>query len=219
MRIHRFWLPLVLAGVVTACDDDGVQEPGMALSMDEAEDVAAAIADEAFVDMSAEFSASAFDPAAGPSAAPSDEVTRRFERTRPCPQGGQIVFAGTSVAEIDAATRHVVIDTEATRTHDGCVLPLRRHDRSIELNGAPNVAMSAHFEREMGLPAGTQTVSLEGAVDWQIVDTVRAGTCEIELDVAWQRTLEGGFRNVDGVVCGREIHVETTWTFEGEIET
>ena len=189
-----------------------MQEPGSALLAEEAEDVAAAMSDMVYADMEVEFAVME----AGPAAAASDTsvITRTFDHVRDCPRGGSVHVEGTAVAVIDHETRHAVIEAEATRTHTDCVLLLRRHNRLIELDGAPNVVTTARFEREAGGPVGPQTVSIAGAVDWQVLESDRAGTCEIDLDIVWERTLEGGYRTVDGVVCGREVHSETTWSIE-----
>lgn len=204
---------LALVGVLAACEDDaGVHEPAAALLEEEADDVATGMSDMIYADMEAEFGV----VMAGPDASPADSsvITRTFDHVRDCPRGGSVQVEGTTVAVIDRETMHSVIETEATRTPTDCVLPLRRQDRLIELDGAPSIAMSARFEREDHMPVGPQTVSIEGAFDWQILETDRTGTCEIDLDIAWERTAAGGHKTVDGVVCGREIHSETSWTRE-----
>lgn len=204
---------LVLAAAFTfaACDDE-VSEPAGDLAADEAADVAVALSDIGYETMSVELAADAF-AAAGPMGAPPIDVTHEFERTHPCPRGGQIVVAGTSVGVIDRDSQHVVIDTDAIKTHESCVVATRRGE--VELNGAPNIAMSAHFERREGLPSGPQSLSLEGGFSWQAVAGERAGTCEIDVDVVWQRSDGSGSRTVNGFVCGREIHSETTWSVQG----
>jgi hypothetical protein len=206
---------LVLAAAVTlaACETDSMEEPGTTLTSEEAADVALEVAELGYEEMDASFAQSEFATAgAGVLAAPPVTYTQEFERTRPCRLGGQVVVAGTTVAEVDRENHNVVIETDATKTHEACVLPLRRSAHEIELNGAPNVAMSARFERQDGMPLGPQTMSFEGAVAWQVLESDRAGVCEIRVSVVWERTTEGGYRTVDGTVCGREIHSETTWS-------
>lgn len=216
MRMHSRILAVTLAFGAVACDE-GVQEPMTELTAEEASEVAAEMADLGYADIEAEFSAEAFASVMnGPSLSPPVTVTRTFERTRPCPRGGSVFVEGTSVAVIDRDNHHMVVETEATRTHDACILPLRRHDREVELNGAPGIVMTSRFERQDGQPDGPQTMSFEGAFDWQVVGTDRAGTCDIDVDIVWERTAEGGYKTVDGVVCGREVHSETTWTVQGD---
>jgi len=182
---------LLLAG----CGEDGPQAPATQLTATEAQDVAAAVSDDAYAAIDAEFGAGAWatsGPTAGPAGAPPIEVSHSFEYTRPC-RRGTVAVAGVSTGIIDRDNLHVVIETTATTTHEDCLVRPRRHP--VVLDGAPNLVMNSRFERQNAMPIGPQTVSLAGAVDWSIPDTDRAGMCEVQLDVVWERTSEGGVQD------------------------
>lgn len=199
------------AALLAACEGDP-QAPATSLTTDEASDLASAFADDGYAVMDQEMGAEAFatDAAFDAEGNPPVEVTREFEYVRPCPRGGTVTVVGTSVGVVNRDSAHVTIDTEATRTHDDCVR--RARGGNVVLNGAPDIAMSAHFERQDGKPLGQQTIDYVGAFDWQVMDTDRAGTCAIDLSIVWERDADGGSRSVDGTVCEREIHRTTTWT-------
>ena len=36
------------------------------------------------------------------------------------------------------------------------------------------------------------------------------------VDIVWERNQDGGYKTVDGVVCGTEVHSETTWSVDLE---
>ena len=144
----------------------------------------------------------------------TDEVT--FTRTRACALGGEVVVEGTLTREWVAETRHVTADVAATKTHFDCTFPVRSgvetetgEPITITLNGNPNVAITAHREREQGYFVGLQTMSHVGSIAWEKSDGT-SGTCDIDIQAVIDP--EAQTRTVTGTVCDRTF--ERTWSWD-----
>ncbi len=226
-------LALLAAATLAACNgDEGAPlAPGAAgLSELEAEAVAlelevssADAVDGAIAEGELGFTAQSVDFIASMppmSGSGTDEVT--FTRTRSCELGGEVVVDGTLVREWVAETRHVTIDVAATKTHVACTFTVgagagAESEITITLDGNPNVAITAHREREMGYFVGLQTMSHAGSVAWTKSDGT-SGTCDIDIQAVLDP--EAGTRTVTGTACGRTIDRTWTWNrrFHGPVD-
>lgn len=143
----------------------------------------------------------------------TDEVT--FTRTRTCALGGEVVVEGTLTREWVAETRHVTVDVAATKTHADCTFPVRSDADTdtgdpitITLNGNPDIAITAHREREMGYFVGLQTMSHVGSIAWEKSDGT-SGTCDIDIQAVIDPDAQT--RTVTGSVCGRTFSRSWSW--------
>lgn len=183
------------------CDDGA--GPDAPLTADESDELAAQMADETFVAL-----AGATDDAGSSFTAPEYLIERSVTITRSCPLDGEVVIQHDATIEHDPETRHSVADITGSITHDECGRTVR--GREVVLNGAPNIGVEAHFERQDGEPVGLQTMSFLGAFSYQLVGTDRGETCEVDLQITYDP--ETRTRTVAGSFCGREIDRSTTWS-------
>ncbi len=134
-------------------------------------------------------------------AAPSfaaQTATTTFTRTRTCPGGGGVTVAGTVVNTWDREARTASHDYGATRTEDDCVLPARRGEGTLTIDGNPNTAITSHWSIASGVP-GVRTRTAKGSFTWTR-STGQSGTCTVDLTSTWDPaartyTLEGTFCN------------------------
>jgi hypothetical protein len=204
-------LVLLAAGVVTACSDDSTGPAAEQLSLAEASLLAFQVdgmsagvvydevnASEASSQVSG-FSAS-FPPGSG------DGTTElEFTRTRECPLGGEVVIEGSLLRTRDAETGHLTVDVSATRTATDCTYGVDGH--SITVNGS--MSITAHREREMGMPVGLQTMSHVGSFTWERSGG-ETGSCSVDFTATLDP--EAGTRTIQGTFCNRTI--DKTWEWD-----
>jgi len=201
-RMRWFVALLALGAMAGACDDATTVEDG--LTTGEAEELASAMADEAFA-VSGDVAVASDD--AGAEIRPLVVVTTTFEVTRTCPGGGDVTLAGERVREWDRETRNGTMDMTMTKTHNACVRTPREH--AVTLDGDPNVEVAVHRAREGGDWSGEQTMSMDGAFTWS-TDDGRSGTCVVDIDAVYDP--ETQTRTVTGTFCDRTIERTTTWS-------
>ena len=226
LKTRRVLVATLAVGLLTACSDDGdplapstngitqIEAQAIALELDVssayAVDGAIREGESGLLGQSVGFLASV-PPMFGSG---TDEVA--FTRTRSCALGGEVVVEGTLTREWVAETRHVTVDVAATKTHVACTFPVRSGAETdtgdpitISLDGNPNVAITAHREREQGYFVGLQTMSHVGSVAWEKSDGT-SGTCEIDIEAVIDP--DARTRTVTGTVCDRTF--ERTWSWD-----
>ena len=104
-------------------------------------------------------------------------INNTFTVTKQCPEGGQVVIAGTVVGTGDRTTHDLSLETNATRTDTNCAFQTR--DGVLTLNGNPNIAYKANLNIVNGLLSGVQTQTHKGSFTWARVGG--SGTCDVDL--------------------------------------
>ena len=139
-------------------------------------------------------------------AAPSfaaQTVTTTFTRTRTCPGGGDVTVAGTIVNTWDREARTASHDYSAIRTENDCVLPARRGEGTITIDGNPNTAITSHWSIANGVP-GVRTRTAKGSFTWTR-STGQSGTCTVDLTATWNPATHT--YTLQGTFCNRTIDV------------
>lgn len=205
----RALVPLTVLLVAAGCD--AASPAGEArLAVEEARLVAAEI-DAAGISAvdggSAGFHAStSAAPTGDAPAAVKGSSSATFTRSRECRGGGGVTVSGTMDAAWDTELRSWSARIQASKVHQACTVPLRE-GRSITLDGAPELVLTATRARLDGAPHGLQTTTTSGAVRFATSDG-RAGTCRIELASTFDPA--AGTHRVTGTVCGRTVDVTRT---------
>lgn len=131
-------------------------------------------------------------------------INNSFSVTRQCPQGGQVVLAGTTVGTGDRATHSLTLETNATRTDADCAF--RTRNGVLTLNGNPNIAYKGNLNIVNGAPVGLQTQTHKGSFKWE--RTGGSGTCEVDFASSFDpatRTV-----TVTGHFCGHVVNSTRT---------
>ena len=124
--------------------------------------------------------------------------------TKQCPQGGQVVIAGTVAGSGDRATHNLTIETNATRTDTNCAFETR--DGVLTLNGNPNIAYKGNLNIVAGVLSGLQTQTHKGSFTW--ARTGGSGTCDVDLTSSFDPATHTV--TVTGSFCGHTVNVTRT---------
>jgi hypothetical protein len=131
-------------------------------------------------------------------------INNTFSVTKQCPQGGNVVIAGTIVGTGDQATRSLTVDANATRTDTGCAF--QTDDGVLTLNGNPNIVYKGHLNIVNGMLSGLQTQSHKGSFKW--ARPGGSGTCDVDLSSSYDPATRTA--TVTGTFCGKTINVTQT---------
>jgi len=223
--IRSLALATLAAVALIGCSDDEPAGPASGatgtstLSQTEAEELAyqldvsaAAVIDGQVSAQEVDLSAESVAPLASfpPGTGGDGTLELQFTHTWTCALDGDVITEGTMLRTWEWETRHLTMDFEAVRTHQGCTFPIG--DFTITLNGNPNVLIAAHREHEMGGPVGLQTMSHVGSIAWDKSDGT-SGVCDIEFYATLDP--ETHTRTVEGTTCGWRFHRVWTWRWAG----
>lgn len=128
-------------------------------------------------------------------------INNTFSVTKQCPQGGNVVIAGTIVGTGDQTTRSLTVDANATRTDAGCAF--QTDDGVLTLNGSPNLVYKGHLNIVNGLLSGLQTQSHKGSFTWSRPGG--SGTCDVDVSSSYDPATR--IATVTGTFCGKTINV------------
>ena len=131
-------------------------------------------------------------------------INNTFSVTKQCPQGGNVVIAGTIVGTGDQTTRSLTVDANATRTDTGCAF--QTDDGVLTLNGNPNIVYKGHLNIANGMLSGLQTQSHKGSFKW--ARPGGSGTCDVDLSSSYDPATRTA--TVTGTFCGKTINVTQT---------
>ncbi len=131
-------------------------------------------------------------------------INNQFTVTKQCPQGGQVVIAGSVVGSGDRTTHDLSLETNATRTDTNCAFQTR--DGVLTLNGNPNIAYKANLNIVNGLLSGVQTQTHKGSFTWARVGG--SGTCDVDLTSSFDPATHTA--TVTGTFCGHTVNVTRT---------
>jgi hypothetical protein len=131
-------------------------------------------------------------------------INNSFTVTKQCPQGGQVVIAGTTVGTGDRDTHSLTLETNATRTDTNCAFETRHG--VLTLNGNPNIAYEGNLNIVNGALSGLQTQTHKGSFTW--ARTGGSGNCDVDVTSSFDpatRTV-----TVTGSFCGHNVNVTRT---------
>lgn len=134
--------------------------------------------------------------------------TTRFTRSHECPAGGEVTVTGSTTRAWDTELRSLTAETRASKVHRACAVPLRE-GRTVTLDGAPELVLTATRRMLNGAPDGLQTTTVRGAVRFS-TSNGHAGTCRIDLTSTFDPA--AGTHRVQGTSCGRTVDVTRTRT-------
>lgn len=222
IRSRTVWmLPALLLAVATACSDDvptGPATAGDGLSADEAEFLAEETdraLDGVLGGLLGEATATAPAASAEPAGVPVT-TTFTFERTRPCPEGGQIVVEGSGERVVDRELGNAEMTVEGTKTIDACAFARTARDRDDDeegdviiytING--RLEFNAHWLRENHELAEAEK-NVVGGFTIETNDG-RTKECTVELHTVFHP--ETNSVTVTGQICDRII--DHTWSRDG----
>jgi hypothetical protein len=190
------------AALVTlaACGGDPSGSVGATLSADEVQALGVGMAGATGDALGEAFTGGVSFNVAVAEGASLDAVSgsQQFSRTRACPLGGTITVSGTREGTYDPATKSGTWTETGTRQEAACVHALRR-DRTVTVNGAPNVAITSSHTRANGVP-GPWTHTEKGAFDWTTSDG-RSGHCTVDVTATF--TPSAGTLHAQGTLCNR----------------
>ena len=156
--------------------------------------------------LGATFSVSAA-PGSGSAAATASApitINNQFTVTKQCPQGGQVVLAGSVVGSGDRTTHNLTVETNATRTDTDCAFQTR--DGVLTINGNPNLTYKGNLNIVNGLLSGVQTQTHKGSFTWARVGG--SGTCDVDLTSSFDPATHTA--TVTGSFCGHAVNVTRT---------
>jgi hypothetical protein len=128
-------------------------------------------------------------------------INNTFSITKQCPQGGNVVIAGTIIGTGDQATRSLTVDANATRTDTGCAF--QTDDGVLTLNGNPNIVYKGHLNIVNGMLSGLQTQSHKGSFTW--ARPGGSGTCDVDVSSSYDPVTR--IATVTGTFCGKAVNV------------
>ncbi|MDP9204342.1 MAG: hypothetical protein M3P12_02655 [Gemmatimonadota bacterium] len=131
-------------------------------------------------------------------------IDNQFTVTKQCPQGGQVVIAGTTTGTGDRTTHNLTLETNATRTDTNCAFDTR--NGVLTLNGNPNIAYKGNLNIVNGVLSGLQTQTHKGSFTW--ARTGASGTCDVDLTSSFDPATHTV--TVTGTFCGHTINVTRT---------
>jgi len=133
-------------------------------------------------------------------------INTQFTVTRQCPQGGQVVIAGTITGTGDRVAHNLSVEAVATRTDTNCAFETR--DGVLTLNGNPNIAYDGKLNIVAGVLTGLQTQTHKGSFTW--ARTGGSGTCDVDLSSSFDPATHTV--TVTGTFCGHTVNVTRTRT-------
>ena len=128
-------------------------------------------------------------------------VNRTINNTHPCPAGGTVTIAGSSVGTSDPVAHNLSVTTTVTKTDAACAFNSR--GGLLTLNGNPNVQIVGTVNVVAGKPVGLQTLSHKGSVTW--TRGTKSGTCNIDVTSTFDPA--AATFTVTGTMCGRAVSV------------
>ena len=131
-------------------------------------------------------------------------INNTFTVTKQCPQGGQVVLAGSVVGSGDRTTHNLSLETNATRTDTNCAFQTR--DGVLTINGNPNLTYKGNLNIVNGLLSGVQTQTHKGSFTWARVGG--SGTCDVDLTSSFDPATHTA--TVTGTFCGHTVNVTRT---------
>ena len=131
-------------------------------------------------------------------------INNQFTVTKQCPEGGQVVIAGSVVGTGDRTTHNLTLETNATRTDTNCAFQTR--NGVLTINGNPNLTFKGNLNIVNGLPSGVQTQTHKGSFTWARVGG--SGTCDVDLTSSFDPATHTA--TVTGSFCGRTVNVTRT---------
>ena len=131
-------------------------------------------------------------------------INNQFTVTKQCPEGGQVVIAGSVVGTGDRTTHNLTLETNATRTDTNCAFQTR--NGVLTINGNPNLTYKGNLNIVNGLPSGVQTQTHKGSFTWARVGG--SGTCDVDLTSSFDPATHTA--TVTGTFCGRTVNVTRT---------
>ena len=131
-------------------------------------------------------------------------INNQFTVTKQCPEGGQVVLAGSVVGSGDRTTHNLSLETNATRTDTNCAFQTR--DGVLTINGNPNLTYKGNLNIVNGLLSGVQTQTHKGSFTWARVGG--SGTCDVDLTSSFDPATHTA--TVTGSFCGRTVNVTRT---------
>jgi hypothetical protein len=132
-------------------------------------------------------------------------INNTFSVTKLCPEGGQVVIAGTTIGTGDRTTHDLTLETNATRTDTNCAFQTRRG--VVTLNGNPNIAYKGNVNIVAGVPSGLQTQTHKGSFTWARTGGA-SGTCDVDLTSSYDPATHTV--TVTGTFCGHTVNVTRT---------
>ena len=156
------------------------------------------------VGLGASYSVNVGSGSASASVSAPTAINNTFTVTKQCPQGGQVVIAGTVVGSGDRTTHDLTLETNATRTDTNCAFETR--DGVLTLNGNPNIAFKGNLNIVNGVLSGLQTQSHKGSFTW--ARTGGSGTCDVDLSSSYDPATH--IATVTGTFCGHTVNVTHT---------
>lgn len=207
MLNRRSFLALPLLSVVLACDDS--TGPSAQLTASEAAALAVTLdnASSNAVGPQTQSPAMALLPAPGASRAVLTR-TDAFELDLPCPRGGIATLTGEHVLVIDNEAGFITLDVTAQQAHSACAF---RTERGVDITVDGILTFVAERELREGLASASQ--SHHGELDF-VTSEGKEGTCAIDLDTSFTLTPGAATRTILGSVCGHDVDVSTSWTFQ-----
>ncbi len=128
-------------------------------------------------------------------------INNQFTVTKQCPQGGQVVLAGSVVGSGDRTTHNLTVETNATRTDTNCAFQTK--DGVLTLNGNPNIAYKANLNIVNAALSGVQTQTHKGSFKWSRIGG--SGTCDVDLTSSYDPATHTA--TVTGSFCGHTVNV------------
>ena len=129
-------------------------------------------------------------------------INNRFSVSKQCPQGGQVVIAGTTTGTGDRATHSLTLETNATRTDTDCAFQTR--DGVLTLNG--NIAYKGNLNIVNGALSGPQTQTHKGSFSWARVGG--SGSCDVDITSSFDPATHTV--TVTGSFCRHTVNVTRT---------
>jgi len=131
-------------------------------------------------------------------------INNQFTVTKQCPQGGQVVIAGTVTGTGDRTTHSLTLEAAGTRTDTDCAFDTK--NGVLTLNGNPNIAYDGKLNIVNGALSGLQTQTHQGSFKW--ARTGGSGTCDVDLASSYDPATHTV--TVTGTFCGKTVNVTRT---------
>ncbi len=123
-----------------------------------------------------------------------------FERTHPCPAGGNVTVTGTVDRAIDRVTHSGTLTVNARRVENACAFR-QRNGVTVTITGQPHTVITVSQSFDRGV-AGIRTQTQKGTFAWSR-STGRSATCTVDLTSTFDPTTHTA--TIKGTFCGRPI--------------